>query len=127
MYKLSAIIAAVFIATTAAACSSSLKPSVRKDIEVRMKSKHDRYQACYQQALAGDRDLEGHLTMKFTVDKDGRFDGVQVTDSSLRNRELEECVVSQTSGLRLSKGDKKEILVSYQLNFERRIVSVSEQ
>jgi TonB family protein len=124
MNKLSVILAALSITITASSCTYSLQPSVRRDIEAHMRSKHDRFRTCYEQALSSDKDLEGRMTVKFTVEKNGDFDKVQVAESNLKNRELEECVISQTNTLKLDSADTQPVLVSYQLRFERKLVSV---
>jgi len=52
---------------------------------------------CYEQGLARRPDLEGRIAVKFTIGKTGTVVAVTVTESSLNDRQTEQCITRVTS------------------------------
>ncbi len=56
--------------------------------------KHARLiRACYESALRRRPDLEGRLSVRFTIAASGSVTSAEVVQSTLKDRELEECVL----------------------------------
>lgn len=52
---------------------------------------------CYEQGLARRPDLEGRVTLKFTIGKTGTVAAVSVTETTLNDRATEQCIMRTAS------------------------------
>ena len=116
--KLATLVAVLGITMTVGACASELSPKVKKDIQERMESKHPRMQSCYEESLESNSSTSGTMTLKFTVNKKGKFEKAKVTKNTIGDSSLEECVVAETEKLKLKKKNKSPVLVTYKLKFK---------
>ncbi len=73
---------------------------------------------CYGEALAGGRDLEGVLELKFVVQADGRVASVVIRTSTLEHPELETCVADHFAQLRFPEPREGGLaIILYPLSF----------
>jgi hypothetical protein len=75
--------------------------------------------ACYDTALKGKQDLQGKVTIHFTVEPEtGVIDKVQVDPSgTTAPAELSTCVSTALNGLKLDPPDKREGVATFTYDF----------
>jgi TonB family protein len=98
---------------------SGMGKAVRKDIVGQMESAKPALSDCYKQALTRDRKSTGTVVVRFKVAADsGQFQNAEVADSSVSDPELEQCVLTKVSALKLAKPQKTVVGVdSYPIRF----------
>lgn len=74
---------------------------------------------CYQRAVLQDPSLAGTLTARFQVKASGRVKGAQISESTLGDAAVEECVVSALEAMRLGEAEGG-VSVELRLLFETR-------
>jgi len=58
-------------------------------------SHNDAIEYCYQRELKRTPDLRGEISVRFTIDTEGKVISAQIVSSSLNNPEVERCVLSR--------------------------------
>jgi hypothetical protein len=53
---------------------------------------------CYAQEDATDSDRKGHVTIRLTINKDGKTSNLSVMESSFKSKKVGDCVVRMASG-----------------------------
>ena len=76
------------------------------------------FRGCYEIQLRKFPDLEGKLTISFTVTPLGTVDAPKVKESSLDNEDLETCLLRQLIRLRFAKHETPAV---YQINLEFKV------
>lgn len=74
-----------------------------------------RFRMCYEQGLAKDPNLEGQLTVRFVIGRDGSVFDVVSAGSNLANDGVKSCVVSSFYGLSFPQPEDGIVTVSYPL------------
>jgi hypothetical protein len=103
-----------------AACGGTgLSADVRTDISSRMISAQPPIQACYSDALKGNRKLRGTMVLTFaTAPSTGVFTDVAVARDDLGDPKLQSCVIGEVAKLKLEKPQSTRTAVSgYPINF----------
>ncbi|MBM4370676.1 MAG: AgmX/PglI C-terminal domain-containing protein [Deltaproteobacteria bacterium] len=59
--------------------------------------------SCYEVALQLQPDLQGKLTVKWTIDLEGKVQGVQVVGNTIKNQKVESCVMKVIGRMRFKK------------------------
>lgn len=82
--------------------SSAAAASLDREAVLRViRSRQTHYQQCYQQALARTPRLTGRLTLRFTVERDGRVSAVrEVGEPSFPDATMSRCVIDEFRRLR---------------------------
>jgi hypothetical protein len=74
---------------------ASLSPMFRADLTNVLAGARGQLSACYAEALVRNPKLAGQVTLKFTVQPNtGRFTGVTVAQSQIKDRDFEKCVAT---------------------------------
>ncbi|MBQ9395922.1 MAG: energy transducer TonB [Proteobacteria bacterium] len=72
---------------------------------------------CYEKALLKDKTLSGKVTTKFTILSNGVVEKAEITESTLNNAEIEQCVVDQIETWEFYSiktwGDGEKTIVEY--------------
>lgn len=68
----------------------------------------DAVESCYKRESRINPNLKGSVTAQFTIRTDGRVAGVKIVDSSLHNRNVENCMTKRIRSWRFDKIDRKE-------------------
>ncbi|MBN2424681.1 MAG: TonB family protein [Calditrichaceae bacterium] len=72
-------------------------------------NKHaDAVENCYKKEARINPNLKGSIQIQFTIDPDGKVSQVRITDSTLRNRNVENCITKTVNRWRFQRIDKKE-------------------
>ena len=75
----------------------------------RVVGKHaDAVESCYKKESRINPNLKGSITAQFTIRPDGRVSGVRISESTLKNRNVENCVSKRIRSWRFDKIDNKE-------------------
>ena len=73
---------------------------------------------CYQKVAKLNPNLKGEVTVRFTITPNGRTKGVKVTRNTMRNRDVERCIVKRVRGWAdFPKIDKNEGDVTVQQKY----------
>ncbi|MFH1530039.1 MAG: AgmX/PglI C-terminal domain-containing protein, partial [Pseudomonadota bacterium] len=59
--------------------------------------------SCYEVALQLQPDLKGKLTVKWTINLDGKVQGVQIVGNTMKNKKVETCVSKVVGRMRFMK------------------------
>ncbi len=76
-----------------------------------------RFMACYKDGLRGDPSLEGRVTVKFRIDRDGTVGMSQNGGSDLPDEKVTVCVIRSFDSLRFPQPDGSTVTVVYPLVF----------
>jgi TonB family protein len=71
-------------------------------------SHNDAIEFCYKKEAKLNPNLKGDIQVEFTVGFNGRVKAVRIVRSSLRNKNVENCISSRTRGWRFKPIDQKE-------------------
>jgi hypothetical protein len=102
-----------------AGCShTGLGDAVRTDISARMQTVRDPVTTCYAKRLKANRKLRGTMTVAVTAEaKTGQFTNVRVAADGVGDAELQSCVVTEVSKLKLAEPTKSAVEFEYPLAF----------
>ncbi|MBN1944986.1 MAG: energy transducer TonB, partial [Bradymonadales bacterium] len=76
------------------------------------------FNQCYQQARQTDPSLQGRLALRFFIDPDGQVTSSQITESTIPNAALHQCIMQQVGQLHFPKPDPPGIVtVNYPFVF----------
>lgn len=108
----------ILLCAAAPACSASLAPAVKSDLEKQLALTHDPIAACYAKALETNQALAGKLYLKFRVNEGAKTpSSVEVSSSDVKDVELDKCITLETQDLRLAEAPDITIAVTYPLEF----------
>jgi TonB family protein len=95
------------------------KASGRSADEIgRLVDKHaDAIENCYKKQVALNPNLEGSISLQFTIDPDGKVTNVRILDSTLRNKNVENCITSRIQSWRFQPINAKEGSVTVRQKF----------
>ena len=72
-----------------------------------IKGEMSRFKTCYQREYAKNPNLAGKVTLRFMINKEGKVEGAEVKDSTLKNVLVERCMLKQIYGISFPKpGDE---------------------
>ncbi len=71
-------------------------------------SHNDAIEYCYKRESKLDPNLKGDVMVEFVIAYNGRVTNVRVTDSSLRNKQVESCIIGRIRGWRFKPISKAE-------------------
>lgn len=110
------------LAFAAAGCAGSgFGSEVRTDIKKQMDSAEEEITACYATGLQKNRKLKGRILVAVKTDPaTGRFHRARVKESSLGDKEVEQCVIAAVAALKLDKPTKTSVEADYPIDFAYR-------
>lgn len=77
-------------------------------------SKHvDAIENCYKREVRLNPNLQGSVTVQFTITPDGRVDRARIANSTLRNRNAENCILQRVRSWRFKRIDDSEGEVTF--------------
>jgi hypothetical protein len=59
--------------------------------------------SCYEVALQLNPDLKGKIVVKWTINLDGKVEGVQTVSNNLNNKKVEECMAKVIGHMRFKR------------------------
>ncbi len=84
----------------------------------RIIAKHaDAIENCYKKESRINPNLKGSITVQFSIQADGRVENVRIIDSTIRNKNVENCVISRIRRWRFDKIDESEGDVSFRQKY----------
>jgi len=95
------------------------KASGRSADEIgRVVDKHaDAIENCYKKEVALNPNLQGSISLQFTIDPDGKVSNVRILDSTLKNKNVESCITRRIQSWRFQAIDAKEGSVTVRQKF----------
>ncbi|MBC7978773.1 MAG: AgmX/PglI C-terminal domain-containing protein [Myxococcales bacterium] len=118
--KIPHVLAAALLASIAACAGPSRNVAAyRADTASLLESRRPELRACYEQALAGDTQLAGTVTIQFTVQSESGVIKNPTIDPtrSTATPALGACVIKAIDGLVLSPPDRNEGRATYVYEF----------
>lgn len=110
-----------FAVTGAGCAGSGFGSEVRTDIKKQMDSAQEEITACYATGLQKNRKLKGRILVAVKTDPaTGRFHRARVKESSLGDKEVEQCVIAAVAALKLDKPTKTSVEADYPIDFAFR-------
>jgi TonB family protein len=100
--------------TNATDVDGSLDPKlITKTIRARMAG----FKACYENALKRSPNLQGKVTVSFTIDEEGRVSEASVETDTLGDPEVSRCIVGLFKRIRFPKPDEGSVAASFPFVF----------
>ena len=100
---------------------SGFGKEVRTDIEKQMRSAEEEITACYAAGLQKNRKLQGRILVAVKTDPaTGKFHRARIKESTLKDKEVEACVIAAVASLRLDKPTKTSVEADYPIDFSYR-------
>jgi TonB family protein len=92
----------------------------RDDIHRVIREHRSEVTFCYEKELQKDTDLAGRVKVRFNITKTGDISTAQVTESSLDNETVEDCVTDSIRGWKFPKPKGNGgVIVNYPFNFSK--------
>lgn len=98
------------VSAGAAQVTGALPPEVIQRI---VRQSFDRFQTCYDAGLRSNPTLQGRVTVKFVIAKDGSTKSANVAATDLDDKNVATCVAKAFSSLSFPPPDRGEVIVSY--------------
>lgn len=89
----------------------------RETIQRVVRQNHGRFRVCYERALNANPSLEGRVSVRFVIGRDGAVSSVANAGSSLASGEAVSCVLRAFYGLSFPKPEGGLVTVTYPLSF----------
>jgi hypothetical protein len=72
---------------------------------------------CYERELRRHENLHGSVIIRWVIDIEGRVTGRYVDDNTMRNRNVESCLLREVGRMRFPPPETAEVEVTYPFNF----------
>ena len=102
------------ISAGAAQVSGSLAPEVISRV---VRQSFDRVQACYATGLRANPALQGRVSIKLVIGKNGGTKSATVASTDLADKEVTACVAKVFASLSFPQPDREEVTVIYPVAF----------
>jgi TonB family protein len=97
------------VATPHISHSVSERDNIRsEDIALVITNHNDAIEHCYKRESRINPNLKGEVSVAFIISYSGRVIKLQIVESTLRNKKVENCITSRIRGWRFQPLDKKE-------------------
>lgn len=101
-----------------AACGAELNPKTEGHIVSALEAKRDAFQACYETALAKDREVKGEMALQLDINKEnGKVTNTKVEKSAIADSTMKKCVCDATSDIKLAEPPGVPVEGHYALDF----------
>jgi hypothetical protein len=94
--------------------SGRLPPEVVQRI---VRQNFGRFRLCYENGLRNNPKLEGKVTVKFTIERDGSVSGVADGGSAMPDKGVSACVLRAFPGLSFPQPEGGKVIVTYPIMF----------
>ena len=89
-----------------------------QDAISRVVNKHaEAIENCYKREVRLNPNLKGSITVQFTIRADGKVDRARISNSTLRNKKTESCILRRVQSWRFKKIDSKEGEVTFRQKY----------
>jgi TonB family protein len=89
-----------------------------QDAISRVVNKHaDAIENCYKKEVRLNPNLKGSVTIQFTINPNGTVERARIADSTLRNREVESCIIRRVRSWRFKSIDSSEGEVTFKQKY----------
>ncbi|MCC6623507.1 MAG: AgmX/PglI C-terminal domain-containing protein [Deltaproteobacteria bacterium] len=88
----------------------------KADIQTQMRKRAGSIRFCYEKELQLDKDLQGRLVARFTIDRAGKVKGVSAS-GDMKNKSVVDCVKNEISKIQFAAPDGGECVVSWPFQF----------
>ncbi len=82
-----------------------------------MRGRRGAIQSCYERELKRNHSLSGRLVLKFTISSRGRVTGLDLSEGSLQNAGVSDCITSLAKGWVLPFTPEDEVPVAFPFVF----------
>jgi hypothetical protein len=96
--------------------SGRLPPEVVREI---VRGNFEAYRKCYEAGLGRHRDLEGKVTLRFVIERDGTVSKVSLNDNTLPDCAVARCIEDGFKTLRFPKPEGGIVTVTYPIMLEK--------
>ncbi|HVO29476.1 MAG TPA: AgmX/PglI C-terminal domain-containing protein [bacterium] len=83
-----------------------------------LEAKRDYLYTCYTKALKKDPDIQGSLTMAFSVEENGTVRSGTISNSTIHSRDLEDCFVTRFKSIRFPPPDSGRLTLQRDFDFQ---------
>jgi len=88
----------------ATGCGAKLNPKFDQAVSSALDASKGEYKACYESALARDREAKGEMDLAIDFKADGKSpSAVDVKKSAIKDDEMKKCVVDATKGIQVAE------------------------
>jgi hypothetical protein len=99
-------------------CSRGNKTALQADINKQLFARQPAMSTCYKAALQRDKTSRGTMTLGFNIPAESVLVGVvRMVNSEIKDRQLQQCVLSKAQGLKLSTPFFRPVEVTYPVSF----------
>jgi TonB family protein len=97
------------VATPRISRDISARDNIRsEEIALVITNHNDAIEHCYKRESTINPNLNGEVAVTFTISYSGRVSNLQIVESTLRNKRVENCITSRIRGWRFQPLDMKE-------------------
>jgi hypothetical protein len=101
-----------------AACGAELNPKTEGHIMSALQAKQDAFRACYEAALAKDREAQGEMGLLLDIhEKSGKVTKAQVKKSQINDNDMKQCVAGAAGDIKLPEPPGVPVEGHYTLDF----------
>jgi outer membrane biosynthesis protein TonB len=104
-----------------AICPAATAPTpAAQAAEKTLVSHMDEFRLCYEkESSAGKPELSGRVVTKFTIGQDGKVTKAGIKSTTLKNQNIEQCLISAIKRIEFQKLESGTIEVSYPFDFSK--------
>ncbi|MCA9521696.1 MAG: TonB family protein [Myxococcales bacterium] len=95
-------------------------PLTPDEITGALVANRSKFRSCYDVQRARHPSLEGTIVVRFSIAPMGLVTSAQVTSSSMKNADVEQCVLRELFGLRFRRGGPTATVVNHPFRFTAR-------
>ena len=89
----------------------------KNDVNMVIKGEMSRFKTCYQREYVKNPQLAGKVTLRFMINKEGKVEGAEITESTLNNVLVERCMLKQIYGISFPKPGDEPAVITYPFVF----------
>ncbi len=110
-------------AAPAASATSDVPPGPLDKTSIRtvIRSWYPEVKGCYERAFRDNQSLHGKVIARFMIGEDGSVSSVDMSDSTIKNKEVTDCVGKLFGLMRFPKPANGMVLITYPLEFDSEI------
>src|SRR5262245_3560179 len=89
-----------------------------KAVKYALEKAQPKIHSCYAPELAKNKNLAGTVKAKWQIDEDGHTSDASVVESSMKNANVETCLLNVIGRLKFAKPKGGPVVITYPFNFE---------
>jgi TonB family protein len=110
---------ALIVASTSAADEKKETGLSKTEVGNVVRAHLEKVKDCYERALARNSTLEGTVVIAWTVEPDGHVTGAKVTKSTLKDSDVETCIVGEVASWIFPKFPSETKVSAFPFVFKR--------